>query len=162
MMGSVVATGCTTTPSMPDRASTSQSPAESVEAPTATASKSGDGSLRTDLEPLTTRFAALGAPVSAHWSSGTMGDSRVPGPTTYWIDAVVVVTPDVASRLAALGVAPSNAAPDLVPDVAALVPEGELVTSPELQAAFAVPDWSVTPYLVSGTDTVVIAALGGT
>ena len=159
-----VATGCTASPAAPDRASASQSVTTggTTHTPTGAASKSGDGTLRTDLEPLTTRFAALGAPVSAQWSSGTMGDSRVPGPSTYWIDAVVVVSPDVASRLATLEVGPSNAAPDLVPDVAALGPSGELLTSPGLQAAFAIPDWAVTPYLVSGTNTVVIAAVGGT
>ena len=97
-----VATGCTASPAAPDRASASQSVTTggTTHTPTGAASKSGDGTLRTDLEPLTTRFAALGAPVSAQWSSGTMGDSRVPGPSTYWIDAVVVVSPDVASRLA--------------------------------------------------------------
>lgn len=36
-----------------------------------TAEKNGDGRLRTDLEPLTSRFAALDQPVSAAWMSGS-------------------------------------------------------------------------------------------
>ncbi len=49
--------------------------------------------MRTDLEPLTKRFSALGGPVSATWMSGTMGDARVPGPSTYWLDAIVELAP---------------------------------------------------------------------
>jgi len=63
------------------------------------AEKSGTGETRTDLEPLTKRFSALGDPVAATWISGTMGSSDVPGPSTYWIDAVVEVTPAQADEL---------------------------------------------------------------
>ncbi|MCL2490908.1 MAG: hypothetical protein FWF36_09375, partial [Propionibacteriaceae bacterium] len=49
------------------------------------------GQRRTDLEPLTKRFPLLGSPVAAIWYSGQMGDDSIPGPTTYWIDAVVTL-----------------------------------------------------------------------
>lgn len=124
------------------------------------ASKTGDGTVRTDLEPLTTRFPALGAPVSAQWSSGSMGDGRVPGPSTYWIDAVVVVTPEVASRLAGMDLTAAPV-PDLVAEVAPVVLPGQALASEALRAAFALPDWTVQVSLIEGTQTVVISALGG-
>ena len=49
------------------------------------------GGLRTDSDPLTKRYAVLGTPRGVTWVSGTVGDERVPGPSTYWIDAVVVL-----------------------------------------------------------------------
>ena len=53
------------------------------------AEKNGSDELRTDLEPLTSRSDAIGSPSSARWMSGTTGDDRVPGPSTYRIDAVI-------------------------------------------------------------------------
>ncbi|WP_300080178.1 hypothetical protein [Propioniciclava sp.] len=130
--------------------------------PTSTASsnaqKQGDGALRTDLEPLTSRFPVLGQPVSAQWMSGTLGDSRLPGPSTYWIDAIVVVTPEVAAELAPL--ASETGTPDLVAGVAELVPPGTLRTSEQIDARFSTDTWWVDAYLVEGSDTVVLAARG--
>lgn len=57
--------------------------------PTSRAQKSGDGVLGADIEPLTKRFAELGTPVKVHWKSGTLGSDAAPGPSSYWIDAVV-------------------------------------------------------------------------
>jgi hypothetical protein len=56
---------------------------------------------RTDIQPLTTRFPALGTPEKAAWVSGTMGSDRAPGATTYWIDAVITLTPEQADQLIA-------------------------------------------------------------
>ncbi|MGH3924653.1 MAG: hypothetical protein ACRDTT_17630, partial [Pseudonocardiaceae bacterium] len=55
------------------------------------AQKSGSGELRTDEEPLTKRFSVLEAPLEVRWMSGTYGSSRNPGPSTYWIDAVITL-----------------------------------------------------------------------
>lgn len=108
------------------------------------AEKSGSGAIRTDLAPLTSRFPDLGSAGSAIWMSGTMGDDRVPGPSTYWIDAVVTLPPTDHARLGELGplsVAslPGNFPPELVESI----PSSETRTSSELDEAFS-PDgfWS--------------------
>lgn len=127
---------------------------------TAVAEKQGDGRLRTDLDPLTSRFAELGTPVRASWMSGTMGSDRVPGPSTYWIDAVVEVTPEVMAELAATKPAVTSERPDVVARVAEAIPAGTLRTSPELNALFASERWWVDTYLVEGANTVVLVAKG--
>ena len=82
----------------------------------ATQAKDGTGSVRHDLEPLTKRFSALATPISATWMSGTLsGDS--PGPSTYWIDGVVTLRPEVAQSLRALGAAAAPDSPDVPPQV---------------------------------------------
>ncbi len=54
---------------------------------------------RTDPQPLVDRFSALGTPQQVAWVSGTIGQSRVPGPTTYWIDAIITLSPEQAAGL---------------------------------------------------------------
>ncbi|MBF4635693.1 hypothetical protein ITJ38_14870 [Agreia pratensis] len=51
--------------------------------------RSGSGEIRHELAPLTDRFPQLSEAAEATWMSGTMGDDRAPGPSTYWIDAIV-------------------------------------------------------------------------
>jgi len=65
----------------------------------AVAEKSGTGERRNDVEPLVRRFPLLGQPVAAVWYSGTMGSDDAPGPSTYWIDAVVTVDADTAHQI---------------------------------------------------------------
>lgn len=43
-------------------------------------------------EPLTKRFSVLADPREVQWMSGTYGNPRNPGPSTYWIDAVITST----------------------------------------------------------------------
>jgi hypothetical protein len=79
-----------------------------------TAQKTGTAQIRHDLEPLIKRFPGLGAPVSATWMSGTFGDPRVPGPSTYWIDAVVQLRPEQATDLRAqFAVRDAGSRPDI-------------------------------------------------
>lgn len=69
--------------------------------------------VRTDPEPISKRFPSLGRFTAVHWLGGT-DDGRVPGPTTYTIEAVITLAPDDARRLAAdfdLGPAAPPAAP---------------------------------------------------
>jgi hypothetical protein len=67
----------------------------------APATKSKSNPVRHDLEQLTKRFSALGLPIDASWVSGGMGDPGVPGPSLYWIDAIVELKADTASDLEA-------------------------------------------------------------
>lgn len=112
--------------------------------------------MRTELEPLTKRFPALGQPVSAQWESGTLGDDRGPGPTSYWIDAVVELDPQVANTMRLDAQPPSGQRPDLTPDVAAEVPDGRLAAVPDLDH----DGWDAQAWLVEGTDTLVLSARG--
>jgi hypothetical protein len=123
------------------------------------ATKTGTGDVRTDLEPLTKRFSALGRPVSATWMSGTLGGDA-PGPSTYWIDAVVEVTPETAATLRAASPEPSTETPDVEDGVRSAVPSGPLLRSTTLDALFAEGSFRAKAYLAADSDTVVLVALG--
>ena len=125
-----------------------------------TPGKNGTGEVRTDLEPLTKRFSALGTPVAATWLSGTVGDDDVPGPSTYWIDAVVRLTPDAASALRAHSPAPTSETPAVEDGVRSALPSGGLLRSDALDAAFAQGSFRAKAYLSADSDTVVLVALG--
>lgn len=118
--------------------------------------------LRTDEEPLTRRFPGLGGPVSARWQSGTLGDDRlVPGPSTFWIDAVVELEPRVADRLRSAASPTGVGQPELTPDVAGEAPDGQPEAVAGLGHGSGVADgWTVEAWLVEGTDTVLLSAIG--
>ncbi|WP_156466195.1 hypothetical protein [Janibacter sp. Soil728] len=117
--------------------------------------------MRTDLDPLTRRFPAIGDPASAHWQSGTYGDDRVPGPSTRWIDAVVELDPEVANRLRLDTGPPTGTRPDLVPDIDAQVPDLRLAPVTGFGHGDGVATgWSVQGWLVEGSDTLVLSAQG--
>lgn len=124
----------------------------------APATKQGTGEVRHDLAPLTSRFPVLGTPTAATWLSGRLGGSDV-GPSSYWIDAVVSVTPDVARRL--LDTAPSSTStrPDVVPALAPVVP-GELRGGPALDALFAEGGYRATAWVSADGATLVLVARG--
>lgn len=128
-------------------------------APTASEIRSGTGELRHDLEPLTDRFPRLSAATTATWMSGTLGDDRVPGPSTYWIDAVVTLD---ESDFAALKAETDARATTEVPSVDAGL-EGELPDGPFLRSdvldALISPDgyWSDV-FLDETTRTVILSS----
>ncbi len=148
-----------TSPATEETASVAPTTAPSADSLTS-ADKSGAGVIRTDLEPLIVRFPALGEPVSAQWSGDALGNSDDPSPHTGWIEAVVEVTPDVANQLSDLGLSPADTPPALTPEIAALVPQGDLLTAPAMASSFALASGQVRAYLVSGTNTIVISAVG--
>lgn len=112
---------------------------------------------RTDLDPLTARFPDLGDLVSATWQSGTLGDDRTaPGPSTYWIDAVVTVEPEVADSLRSQPPVDSGRDMDLVDAVADEVGDGDL--DPVVVGG---PDtWQVDAWVAADRDVVVVSARG--
>jgi hypothetical protein len=123
------------------------------------ATKTGTGQVRHDLDPLTKRFTALGRPVAATWMSGTL-DGEAPGPSTYWIDAVVRLSPDTATALRAHSPAPTTETPDVEDGVRSALPTGQLLCSDALDAAFAQGSFRAKAYLAADSDTVVLVALG--
>jgi hypothetical protein len=123
------------------------------------ATKTGTGEVRSDLEPLTKRFSALGQPVSATWLSGTLGGDA-PGPSTYWIDAVVDVTPQTAAALRAASPEPTSETPDVEDGLRPSLPSGQLLRSEALDSLFAQGSFRAKAYLAADSDTVVLVALG--
>jgi len=122
--------------------------------------KMGSGELRTDLAPLATRFEDLADAESARWSSGSLGgDDRVPGPSTSWIDAVVVLPQASYDALrAAHEYAESAEAPSVADALAASVPAGPLLVSSDLDQRFALSEGSSDVYLDDATHSLVISS----
>lgn len=116
--------------------------------------------MRTDLAPLTQRFPLIGEPESAQWQSGTLGDDRTAqGPSLYWIDGVVELAPQTASRLRLDAGPPAGTVPELTPDIADLVPGGRLAPVGGIGQGAGHEGWSSQSWLVEGTDTLVFSAM---
>ncbi len=117
--------------------------------------------VRSDLDPLLRRFPALGSPVSAAWQSGTLGDSRVPGPTTYWIDAVITLDPDTAATLRKTPSLTPAPTPTVTPALAGHLPaDAGWLTSRELQVALASSSWGCEAFLAADTEILVLLGVG--
>lgn len=122
--------------------------------------KVATGGLRTDVAPLTAHWPVLGDPVRAWWMAGTLGDSRAPGPSTSWIDAVVTLEREVVEIwVATYPLVPADDLPDLVGSVAAHQPAGPLLRADELDAAFHQGDWSARVYLDPTRQRLVLVAV---
>lgn len=128
-------------------------------APAPIAQKNGTGELRSDPAPLLKRFPLLGRPARVQWMSGTTGDARVPGPSTYWIDALVQLQPEDAARLRRLHQPQADAAlPEVVEGLRPLLPAGPWSRSAALDAALSQQGFVARAFL-SG-DHLVLTALG--
>lgn len=124
------------------------------------ASQDGTGEVRHDLPPLVNRFPQLQGAESATWLSGTVGEGRVPGPTTYWIDAVVVL--DASSYTALRAKADDSAEtadlPDLDPGLDTSLPPGPFARADALDADFSAAERSTTVFLDDSTRSVVLSS----
>lgn len=116
--------------------------------------------IRTDTQPLTSRFPAIGAPVSATWVTWNNADPRVPGPTTYWIDAVITLQPQTARALADLEPAAQAPLPEIADEIRAAVSDGPFVTGAALNNALSTPGWAATGYLDDARNLLVLSATG--
>ena len=148
--------GCASSPS-PDRTTAASASASD------SATRSGTGEIRHELGPLTDRFPQLATALSATWMSGTMGDERVPGPSTYWIDAVVVL--DEAGFAELLALAPGEAGsgakaelPDLDPGLDDALPPGPFVRSSALDDDFSQDGRSTQVLLDDATSSVILTS----
>lgn len=122
------------------------------------ATKSGTGELRTDLEPLLTRFPVLDGIAEARWMSGTYGSSRNPGPSTYWIDAVVVLPPAKAEELrSTYSPSPTTAEPKVVEGLRDQLPAGPYLSGEGLDKAFKHGRWWASAYLSEDGELVLVA-----
>jgi hypothetical protein len=125
------------------------------------AAKSGTGELRTDLEPLVKRFPTLATATGARWMSGTFGRADTPGPSTYWIDAVVVLEASEVERLvSAHAPTATGEQPDVIEELNEQLPHGPFLTGDALDAAFQHEDWRVDSYLARESGELVLVAMG--
>lgn len=123
--------------------------------------KSGDGVERHDVEPLTTRIPTLSGVQEATWFSGTLGGDDVPGPSLYWIDAVVTLPPGTADELRqTLDLATASSAPDVVPELWEHLPVGDLLAGARLDELFSAGGWRTTAYLSATGDELVLVIVG--
>ena len=84
----------------------------------------------------------LEAPFEAQWMSGTYGDSRNPGPSTYWIDAVLTLDDDQIDDLrAAYSPVSTGQTPSVVDGMKGHLPSGPFQASDTLDAAFKEGRW---------------------
>jgi hypothetical protein len=125
------------------------------------AAKSGTGELRTDLEPLLTRFPVLDGIAQARWMSGRYGDPANPGPSTYWIDAVITLPSAKLEELrATYSPAAAGATPNVVAGLRDELPAGPFLSSNALDAAFKHERWWASAYLDERTGELVLVATG--
>jgi hypothetical protein len=132
-----------------------------------------EGEVREDPAPLTRRFPAVGDPVSVRWMSGVLGegdsgsDARidVPGPSTYWIEAVIELAPDSAERLRSWALASSAPSDEGPPPLHELLrsslPDGPFLAGDALDAGLTDDEWSTDAYLSEDGHTLVLLSLDG-
>jgi hypothetical protein len=93
--------------------------------------------------------------------SGTYGSPRNPGPSTYWIDAVVTLDAATAEELVSTcSPAPTSDVPDVVNGMREHLPPGPFHLSAPLDAAFDEGRWSALAYLDPQAATLVLVATG--
>ena len=126
-----------------------------------TPEKAGTGQERDELAPLLDRIPALAGATDATWFSGSLGSRDVPGPSLNWIDAVVTLPAGAADELrATLDLAPATQAPDVVDDLDPALPDGDLLTGEDLDAAFSAGAWDTTAFLSASGDELVLVIVG--
>lgn len=127
--------------------------------PGATAAHAGSGEMRHDLEPLTDRFPPLLTATDATWMSGTLGDERVPGPSTYWIDAVITLDDSDYTALRSETDAQSTTeTPALDPGLEDELPDGPFLRSDALDELFSPDEYESVVFLDDDTRTVILSS----
>lgn len=123
--------------------------------------KAGTGELRTDLDPLVKRLPRLVDATSAEWMSGTLGDDSVPGPSSYWIDAVVTLDEETLQEVLALPDLEDADSPEVVSGLQASVPDAAFQRSEDMDSLFSAAEWSAEAWLAPEEGKVVLFILGG-
>lgn len=122
------------------------------------------GPMRTDLDPLIRRFPALGAPVTASWQSGVLGNKRVPGPSSYWIDAVVTLQPETARELRSTNSLAPTDSPKVTEDLRKALPPGPWLAGTQLDrivSAGGSDAYRTQTFIAKDVDVIVLIAEGG-
>lgn len=125
------------------------------------AAKTGDGKVRNELAPIAARFPMLKNAKSIQWTSGVMGDPAMPGPSLYWIDAVIRPDAALLEKISQLeGLAHAQPPGDTHPAIQRLIPEGRYQTLPELDGLFTHGTWLCKAYFEPSQNLVLLLAKG--
>jgi hypothetical protein len=123
-----------------------------------------ESTVRTDREPIAKRFPGLGAFTAVRWLGGTVGDDRIPGPSRYFVEAVVTLAPDDVARLAAGADLAPIADPEPPEPLRSFVfgvsGSGGWTGSEQLDAGFAPPAWSAEVALQLDEGVAYLSATG--
>lgn len=114
--------------------------------------------IRHDLGPLTTRFPALGSPLSASWVTWNSATDGLAAPTTYWIDAVVTLEPATAALLTAYQPIEEGKRPTVQGVLESELPEGPFLTSAALDETLSSSGRRSAAYLTRTGSQLVISA----
>ncbi|WP_159498775.1 hypothetical protein [Microbacterium sp. 18062] len=106
--------------------------------------KNVSGDLRTDLETVVSRFPVLAGASSIDWVAGTLGIREAPGPSLYWIDAVVTLDDDHLERLVAGSDLEPGDAPEVHELIAEDLPAGPYLRSSKLDSTFSTGEYRST------------------
>lgn len=116
---------------------------------------------RTDVDPITKRWPQLGGIQEAHWVGGTLTDDGAPGPSSYFVEAVVVLAPaDVARLTSQHHFAPAPTRPDPPASLKPYVREGNWLSDGEVDQAFTPPQWVSQIYVQPDNALAYISAKG--
>lgn len=120
---------------------------------------SDPGEMRTDVDPIASRVPQLGDDFTVQWFGGTTGDDRAPGPSTYWVDALVAPSTGVADLVGDIALSPGT--PVVGDDLAALVPDCAWERSDEIDESWGPTGWETHVWLCLEHEQVVLTLLGG-
>lgn len=125
------------------------------------AAKTSDGKVRNELASIAARFPMLKNAKSIQWTSGVMGDPAMPGPSLYWIDAVIRPDAGLLEKISQLeGLAHAQPPGDTHPAIQRLIPEGRYQTLPELDGLFTHGTWLCKAYFEPSQNLVLLLAKG--
>ena len=115
---------------------------------------------RSDYAPLVQRFPVIGVPQQVMWVTWNSASRDVPGPTTYWIDAVITLAPQTASALAR-DFAPTGQGrvPSVQDALRPAVPPGPFLSGAALNEALSTSGWSSVAYLDDERNQLVLSAI---
>ena len=152
--------GCTGTDGGPPPASTTTEDTATVSAPAPDVSRGDRGPVRDDLEPLARRFDLLADAQEVTWQGGVLGDPRAPGPSTYWIEAVVRPSEPALAEARRLADEPLGE-PALADELAGAASDGPWTGGSRLDQAFAQAGYSGRVLLDDDAGVLVLLLIGG-
>ena len=116
---------------------------------------------RTDVEPITKRWPQLGGIQQAHWVGGTLTSDGSPGPSSYFIEAVVILAPaDLARLTSQHHFSPAPTRPDPPASLRPHLREGNWLSDAEVDQAFSPPNWVSHIYVQPDNALAYISAKG--
>lgn len=115
--------------------------------------------MRTDIGPLVGRIPSLGSDFTAQWFSNTTFDQRGPGPSSFWINALITPAKGVEHLIDGGSLSPST--PDVRDQLAEILPECEWESSTEIDRAWGPLDWDTNVWFCLERDQLVITMAGG-